>query len=128
MLATAFMVGAMVLLIVLADSPNDYTGDRVAIIGFSAAVVVLSLVLGRIRVDIDPEGLCVRNPLQTSRFTWAQVVQVRFGPHDPWVYLDLADGSTCPVMAIQAADGDRARRAAHMVARHVSAAEGREPD
>lgn len=96
--------------------------DRLAIVAFGAAVAWF---LGRqagVRATPDDEGLTVRNLLLTRRVTWAEVVSVRFGPDRPWVQLDLADGDTLAVMAIQRADGEvarvEARRLATLVARH----------
>jgi hypothetical protein len=70
------------------------------------------------------DGLLVRNLLVVRRVEWAQIVSVRFGQGRPWVQLDLADGDTLAVMAIQRADGaaaDReARRLATLVARHTA--------
>lgn len=68
----------------------------------------------------DAEGLTVRNLLLTRRLAWAQIVDVRFGEGRPWVQLDLDDGDTLAVMAVQRADGARAdaeaRRLATLVA------------
>ena len=72
----------------------------------------------------DDEGLTVRNLLVARRLTWAQIVDVRFGEGRPWVQLDLDDGDTLAVMAIQRADGAaaerEARRLATLVARHTA--------
>ncbi len=72
----------------------------------------------------DDDGLTVRNLLVVRRLTWAEVVDVRFGEGRPWVQLDLADGDTLAVMAIQRADGttalQEARRLATLVARHTA--------
>lgn len=67
-------------------------------------------------------GIAVRNLLTRRDLEWPQVVDVRFADGDPWVTLDLSDGDTLPVMAIQRADGahgrDEARRLATLVAFH----------
>lgn len=72
----------------------------------------------------DDDGLTVRNLLLSRRLAWAEVVSVRFGQGRPWVQLDLADGDTLAVMAIQRADGEaaarEARRLATLVARHTA--------
>lgn len=54
-----------------------------------------------------PTGLRVRNLLLTRDVEWAEVLAVRFGDGRPWVQLDLADGDTLAVMAVQQADGAR---------------------
>jgi hypothetical protein len=75
-------------------------------------------------VSADPseDGLLVRNLLLSRRLEWAEVLGIRFGGGDSWVILDLSDGDTLAVMAIQRADGERAgaeaRRLATLVALH----------
>ena len=49
----------------------------------------------------DRTGLTVRNIVRTRHVKWSETVGVPSS-------LDLADGSTCAVMAIQHADGPRA--------------------
>lgn len=69
-----------------------------------------------------PEGLTVRNLLVTRHVTWEEIVRISFAHGRPWVSLDLADGDTLAVMAIQGADGEygreEARRLASLVAEH----------
>lgn len=69
------------------------------------------------------QGLLVRNLLRSRRLEWAEVVAVRFGDGRPWVELDLSDGDTLAVMAVQRADGPRgvaeSRRLATLVAVHT---------
>lgn len=68
------------------------------------------------------EGLTVRNLIQTRHVAWEQIVRISFAHGRPWVSLDLADGDTLAVMAIQGADGEygrgEARRLAGLVAEH----------
>ncbi len=78
--------------------------------GYLAIAVVLHL-LARPLVRADRGGLTVVNMVRSRRLDWAEVIAVRLGPGDPWVMLDLSDGTTLPAMAIQSADGARARRA-----------------
>lgn len=67
-------------------------------------------------------GLLVRNLFLSRELDWAEILSVRFGGGDPWVTLDLSDGDTLAVMAVQRADGERgvaeARRLATLVARN----------
>ena len=51
----------------------------------------------------------------------AEVVGVQFGGGEPWVSLDLDDGDTLAVMAIQKADGDVSGREASRLAALVQA-------
>ncbi len=79
-------------------------------LGYLAVAVVLHL-LARPRMRADRGGLTVVNMVRSRRLDWAEVIAVRMGAGDPWVMLDLSDGTTMPAMAIQSADGARARRA-----------------
>lgn len=67
--------------------------------------------LGRSRVVARPEGLEVVNGYRRRDYAWAEIVAVRLNPGAPWVTLDLADGTTASVMAVQSSDGLRATRA-----------------
>jgi hypothetical protein len=66
-------------------------------------------------------GLRVRNLFLTRKLSWPEIVNVRLGD-DPWVQLDLADGDTLSVMAIQRSDGpERVRAEASRLADLVAA-------
>lgn len=67
--------------------------------------------LTRCRAVARREGLTVVNGFRRRELAWAQIVAVRMPPGAPWVTLDLADGTTHSVMAIQGSDGGRARAA-----------------
>lgn len=98
------------------------TADRVGIVAFAVAVAWFLLRHAGVRADPDDAGLTVRNLLLTRRVAWAEIVSVRFGAGRPWVQLDLADGTTLAVMAVQSADGRygtaEARRLATLVEVH----------
>jgi len=96
--------------------------DRVGVLLVAAAVGAMLWRFARLAALPDDTGLVVRNLSGDRRLEWAEVVSVRFGGGNPWVTLDLADGETLPVMAVQRADGPRAdadaRRLATLVALH----------
>ncbi len=96
-------------------------GDRVGFVSLGVAMAWFLLREAGVRADAGPAGLVVRNLVRTRRLAWAEIVSVRFGPDRPWVHLDLADGETLPVMAVQRADGDRARAEARRLATLVAA-------
>ena len=64
----------------------------------------------------------MQNLITGRSLEWAQIVAVRFGGGPPWLILDLDDGDSLPVMAVQRADGraaeEQARRLATLVALH----------
>lgn len=99
--------------------------DRTAIglVGILGAVLLLRLV--SVRAWPDERGLRVRNLIVTRTLEWAQIVAVRFGGQggEPWAVLDLDDGDTMSVMAVQRADGAfgraEASRLAALVERHT---------
>ena len=117
----AMMVGIAVFLPQITGGATG-TGDRVGIAAFGLAAAWFLHRLGAVRADPDDIGLTVRNIAHTQRLTWVEIVSVRFGPDRPWVQLDLADGGTLAVMAVQRADGvlaqAEARRMATLVALH----------
>lgn len=67
--------------------------------------------LARSRVVASEEGLVVVNGYRRRHFKWAEVLSVHLPPAAPWATLDLADGTTVSLLAIQGSDGERARSA-----------------
>ena len=63
----------------------------------------------------------MRNLVLTRTLTWPEVVGIQFGGGEPWVTLDLEDGDTVAVMAIQKADGAVAGREASRLAALIQA-------
>lgn len=95
-------------------------GDRIGFVALGVAMAWFLLREAGVRADPDDDALAVRNLVRRRRLAWAEIVSVRFGPDRPWVLLDLADGDTLPVMAVQRADGDRARAEARRLATLVA--------
>jgi len=95
--------------------------------GFLVVAALLGWGLYRLaEVGADPyeDGLVVRNVLLTRRLEWAEVLGLRFDPDDSWVVLDVSDGDSLAVMAIQRADGEHAAaeatRLATLIALHAA--------
>jgi len=123
--ATVFGSSAFVVFVVIAlfaPMGHGHYLDRLGIIGVGAGIGALLWRFARLAVLVDDRGLTVRNLAGDRRLEWAEVVTVRFGGGQPWVSLDLADGETLAVMAIQRADGPfgeaEAQRLATLVALH----------
>lgn len=102
--------------------------DRLGIVTIAVAAAWLLWRLGSVAARPSESGLRVRNLLTGRELAWAQIVSVTFGGGGPWVLLDLADGDTLAVMAVQRADGAfgqaEATRLATLVALHSRTTRG----
>jgi hypothetical protein len=85
--------------------------ERLPVVVIYAAVLLVLNGMFRTSAHADDEGLTVTNGYVRRRFAWPQIVRISLGVGRPWALLDLADGSTVSVMAIQGSDGARADRA-----------------
>ena len=83
--------------------------STIVVLGLGYAAV--GYALARSRVVAEEAGLVVVNGYRKHVYEWAQVVAIRLPTGAPWATLDLADGTTVSVLAIQQTDGDRARSA-----------------
>lgn len=82
--------------------PEPWTAaDRVVMVGTGLLVFAILALLSRPRVVADRDGITVVNLTTTRRLAWAEVLRVNLRPGDPWVYLDLADGTSLAAMGIQ---------------------------
>ncbi|WP_019544369.1 PH domain-containing protein [Streptomyces sulphureus] len=59
------------------------------------------LLLARPHVTADEGGVTVVNLTTRRRLEWPEVLAVHLRNGDPWVFLDLADGTSLPAMGIQ---------------------------
>ncbi|MDT0309433.1 PH domain-containing protein [Streptomyces sp. DSM 44917] len=103
-------------------------GDRAAVAGAGVLVWGVLAVLTRPRVVADAEGVTVVNLTTTRRLAWPEVLRVTLRPGDPWVTLDLADGTVLAVMAIQPGVGRAAALAAARTLRSLAEAHGERPE
>ncbi len=124
--AAVTIVGAMTFLWVMlpGDVQNDFTTfQRITLVGFFVAILVLLNGIFRTCARATEQGLEVVNGYRRRDLEWGQIVRVSLSPNRPWALMDLDDGTTMSVMAIQTSDGARARRAARdlagVIARHT---------
>ena len=89
--------------------------DQVAMILFGLMLGGAVLLFTRPRVRVGPQGVGVRNILGEQFFPWALVREITFPRDAPWARLELPDDEYVAMMAIQAADGDRAVQAIRKV-------------
>jgi hypothetical protein len=82
---------------------------------FGAGLSVLWGV-ARCRLVASDKGVTVVNIYKARRLAWAEVVDISMGASASWATLDLANGTAMNAMALQAVDGERARRAVREIA------------
>jgi hypothetical protein len=75
--------------------------DRLTLIGAGALAFAVLALLGRPKVMAGEDGVTVVNITTRRTLAWAEVVRVNLHAGDPWVRLDLADGTSLAVMGIQ---------------------------
>ena len=76
-------------------------GERASFIVTGLLFFGVLTLLSRPKVVADEGGVTVINLTTRRRLEWAEVLRVNLRPGDPWVYLDLADGTSLPAMGIQ---------------------------
>jgi len=82
--------------------------DQVAMVVFGLLLAGAVLLATRPRLRVGPHGVAVRNVLGEQVFPWTIVQAVSFPPGASWARLELPEDEYVAVLAIQAADGERA--------------------
>jgi cbb3-type cytochrome oxidase subunit 3 len=73
--------------------------------------------LMRSRLTATKDGLVVVNGYRRRVFSWPEVIGINLRRGAPWAGLDLSDGTSISVIAIQGSDGQRAVDAVRAVRR-----------
>ncbi|WP_369269812.1 PH domain-containing protein [Streptomyces sp. R11] len=76
-------------------------GERLSFIFTGALMFGVLAMLARVKVVADESGVTVVNIATRRRLEWAEIVQVNLRPGDPWVFLNLSDGTSLPALGIQ---------------------------
>ncbi|MEU3187355.1 PH domain-containing protein [Streptomyces sp. NPDC006923] len=76
-------------------------GERLSFILTALLFSGVLALLSRPKVVADATGVTIVNLTRTRRLAWAEILRVNLRPGDPWVFLDLSDGSSLPVLGIQ---------------------------
>ncbi|MEU8463289.1 PH domain-containing protein [Streptomyces sp. NPDC029003] len=76
-------------------------GERLSFVLTAALMASVLVLLSRPKVVADETGVTVVNLTTTRRLEWAQILRVNLRPGDPWVFLDLSDGTSLPALGIQ---------------------------
>lgn len=122
----AGMIGGAVMI------TSFHLGGRLLLLLIGLLIALFCHLEASVRVVARPDRLEVRNLMRTRSFDWAEVLGVSFPMGDPWAHLDLADGRTYPLHAIQRYDGDRAvgnaHRLLHLVQERGEASGPPDPD
>jgi hypothetical protein len=111
-----FAVVAVVGPVPLGSTPGALLLNRVAIALIGVAIAAFLWRYALIRAVPTPQGLTVVNLFSTRELEWTQILRVGFAGGAPWAVLELTDTEEVPVMALQRADGQRARREASRLA------------
>ncbi|MGW7383686.1 PH domain-containing protein [Streptomyces sp. NPDC054794] len=76
-------------------------GERLSFIITGALIFWVLALLARVKVVAEESGVTVVNIASRRRLDWAEILQVNLRPGDPWVFLDLSDGTSLPALGIQ---------------------------
>jgi hypothetical protein len=76
-------------------------GERASFVFTAALLAGVLVALARPKVLAEESGVTVVNIAGRRRLAWAEIVRVNLRPGDPWVFLDLSDGTSLPVLGIQ---------------------------
>ncbi|WP_328882942.1 PH domain-containing protein [Streptomyces sp. NBC_00299] len=76
-------------------------GERLSFVFTGALMFGVLAMLARVKVVADESGVTVVNIATRRRLAWAEIVQVNLRPGDPWVFLNLSDGTSLPALGIQ---------------------------
>ncbi|MEW2497388.1 PH domain-containing protein [Streptomyces nodosus] len=77
------------------------SGERLSFVLTGALLCGVLLLLARPKVVADERGVTVVNIASRRRLDWAEILRVNLRPGDPWVFLDLSDGTSLPALGIQ---------------------------
>jgi hypothetical protein len=75
--------------------------EQASFVVLAGLFLAVLCVLSRPKVVARTDGLTVVNLTRVRHLAWAEVLKVNLRQGDPWVFLDLSDGTSLPVMGIQ---------------------------
>ncbi|MER7176290.1 PH domain-containing protein [Streptomyces mesophilus] len=76
-------------------------GERASFVLTGALLFAVLVLLSRPKVVADETGVTVVNLTRRRRLAWAEILQVNLRAGDPWVFLNLSDGTSLPALGIQ---------------------------
>ncbi|MGW0704802.1 PH domain-containing protein [Streptomyces sp. NPDC002643] len=100
-LLTAAVVIFVVITVIAMLLPTLGPGERLSFVFTGALLAGVLCLLARPKVVAEDCGVTVVNIAGRRRLAWAEIVQVNLRVGDPWVFLDLTDGTSLPALGIQ---------------------------
>ncbi|GGW66062.1 PH domain-containing protein [Streptomyces galilaeus] len=76
-------------------------GERLTFVFTGVLCFWVPAQLARVKVVADDSGVTVVNIASRRRLEWAEILKVNLRSGDPWVFLDLSDGTSLPALGIQ---------------------------
>ncbi|MFI6289634.1 PH domain-containing protein [Streptomyces sp. NPDC051018] len=76
-------------------------GERISFVVTALLFLGALYLLSRPKVVAEESGVTVVNFTRVRRLEWAEILRVNLRPGDPWVFLDLSDGTSLPALGIQ---------------------------
>jgi len=76
-------------------------GEKLSFVFTGAILFAVLALLARVKVVADESGVTVVNIASRRHLEWAEILQVNLRPGDPWVFLNLSDGTSQPALGIQ---------------------------
>ncbi|MCX5241533.1 PH domain-containing protein [Streptomyces prunicolor] len=76
-------------------------GEKLSFVFTGAILFAVLALLARVKVVADESGVTVVNIVSRRHLEWAEILQVNLRPGDPWVFLNLSDGTSQPALGIQ---------------------------
>ncbi|MFI6643073.1 PH domain-containing protein [Streptomyces sp. NPDC050504] len=95
----AVMFGVITAIALILEKLNP--GERISFVFVAALFFGVLALLSRPKVVADDTGVTVVNLTRRRRLAWAEILRVNLRAGDPWVFLDLSDGTSLPALGIQ---------------------------
>ncbi|MEW2129973.1 PH domain-containing protein [Streptomyces sp. NPDC005435] len=76
-------------------------GERLTFVLTGALIFWVLARLARVKVVAEDSGVTVVNIASSRKLDWAEIVQVNLRQGDPWVFLNLTDGTSLAALGIQ---------------------------
>jgi hypothetical protein len=76
-------------------------GERLSFIITGALLFGVLAMIARVKVVADESGVTVVNIVSKRHLEWTEILHVNLRPGDPWVFLNLSDGTSLPALGIQ---------------------------